>query len=365
MLKRFLILVLTLAPVCAEELFPAIPMTQAQQLSQQEKRPILVEFSASWCAPCKVMQRTVFQDSAVIEYTRGHFVPIQLDLDKDKDQAQKLGVGTVPTLIVLDQGREVDRLSGLQKTEELLAWLRNVGQGPPLMQGLEQKLVQQPDSADIHHQLAEIYSERARWSDALRECLWIWDHVELVGAQNMLPVRSSYVGVLFHRLLKNYPESKTALSQRQARLQKQLETGNNGLQTIEDWLTLNRWLELEGAGADYILAHPQTFAAQQKAVFELLCRQKRWPQAGQWLKDPQERAEYVWTHRRKLEESCQELPEETAQSIKRFARTDSHRQWRDLLQALQAAQRDPEAEAIRDWIRKTDPEAQLEANGTS
>lgn len=128
MLKHALFLLLALSPVHSEELFPSIPLPQAQHLSQQQQKPILVEFSASWCATCKAMQRTTFSDPAVIEYARSHFVPLQLDLDKDNEQAKKLGVSTVPTLIVLDQGKELDRLTGLQKTPKLLAWLRNVGQ---------------------------------------------------------------------------------------------------------------------------------------------------------------------------------------------------------------------------------------------
>lgn len=360
MLKLAMMLALTFGPVCAEELFPSIPLQQAQELSRQQKKPILVEFSASWCGPCKAMQRTTFTDPGVIEYTRGHFVPLQLDLDKDSEQAKKLGVGSVPTLIVLEQDREVDRLSGLQKPDELMAWLRNVGRGPAMVETLEQKLASQPESANLHYQLAELYSERARWPEALRECLWIWDQIELVRAQNLLPARSSYLGLLFHRLLKNYPETKNALSKRHSSLQQQLQAGAGDQQVIEDWMNLNRLLEQEAAAADYVVEHPHLFAAQQSLVFELLCREKRWSEAGRWLEAPRAKAESIWAHRQKLEKGCSDLPAETQPGLLRFARSDSHRQWNNLLHALAAAGRAQEADELRDWILQRDHEARLD-----
>ena len=76
----------------------------------------VVDFSAEWCAPCKVM-KPIFEESSS---EGGDFKFGAVDIDKDGDLAQKFGVMSVPTLIFFKDGEQVDRVTGVMQKDEIL-----------------------------------------------------------------------------------------------------------------------------------------------------------------------------------------------------------------------------------------------------
>jgi thioredoxin len=82
--------------------------------------PVLVDFYADWCAPCKVMAPAV---DAVAAAYQGRALVAKLDTDKSPQVASDFQIRGVPTVIVFNGGREVARQTGAvpQRTlEELL-----------------------------------------------------------------------------------------------------------------------------------------------------------------------------------------------------------------------------------------------------
>jgi thiol-disulfide isomerase/thioredoxin len=77
--------------------------------------PVLLVFHADWCAPCRQMQPTV--DALVRE---GYSVQ-RINIDRDREQATRFGVAAVPCFIVVERGKEVDRIVG-QTSIERLKW---------------------------------------------------------------------------------------------------------------------------------------------------------------------------------------------------------------------------------------------------
>lgn len=87
---------------------------------------LLVKATASWCPPCKQMDRDTFSDSRVAEWfgSRGEgAMAIALDVDKYRADAQALGVRSMPTVILFVGGEEAARFSGYRDPKELLSWL--------------------------------------------------------------------------------------------------------------------------------------------------------------------------------------------------------------------------------------------------
>ena len=77
----------------------------------------LVQFSATWCAPCKVLTKTLASADSFP-------VPIgKIDIDQSPEIARSFGIRSVPTMIVFKEGKEVGRKMGtrpLAQVEEFL-----------------------------------------------------------------------------------------------------------------------------------------------------------------------------------------------------------------------------------------------------
>ena len=79
--------------------------------------PVLVDFWASWCAPCKMLSPVV--DEIAEEHSE--FKVCKLNVDDQQDIALKYKVMSIPTLIVFKNGAEVKRSVGVIPKEEILA----------------------------------------------------------------------------------------------------------------------------------------------------------------------------------------------------------------------------------------------------
>ena len=84
--------------------------------SEKTGKPILVDFSASWCPPCQVMKHEVWTDEEVGKLATDRYVPVLLDIDlpENRPLAQKYQVSSIPDIVVVDsQGQVLKRSSFL------------------------------------------------------------------------------------------------------------------------------------------------------------------------------------------------------------------------------------------------------------
>ena len=96
-------------------------------------KPVLLEFTASWCVYCKRMEKTTFTDPAVVARIAEHFVPVRVDADKHKDLVSELGIKGLPAILIVSPDLQIiERISGFQTAEALVTKLDQVtaGQNP-------------------------------------------------------------------------------------------------------------------------------------------------------------------------------------------------------------------------------------------
>lgn len=90
--------------------------TTFQQLINQNK-PVLVDFYADWCGPCK-MQTPILEN--VAKQLDGKAKIIKVDVDKNKSAATKYQVNSIPTLILFKDGNIIWRQAGVANENQLL-----------------------------------------------------------------------------------------------------------------------------------------------------------------------------------------------------------------------------------------------------
>ena len=91
--------------------------------AEQEKKLIFLDAYASWCGPCKLMERNVFTDKTVADYYNKNFINAHFDMEKGegRELAAKYGIRSYPTLLFLNQdGDIVGKELGYIQTAEFL-----------------------------------------------------------------------------------------------------------------------------------------------------------------------------------------------------------------------------------------------------
>jgi thioredoxin 1 len=82
--------------------------------------PVLVDFWADWCNPCKMLSPVV--DEIAEESDKSYKVG-KINVDEEQDLAAKFRVMSIPTLIVFEKGEETQRSVGVQPKSQILSML--------------------------------------------------------------------------------------------------------------------------------------------------------------------------------------------------------------------------------------------------
>jgi len=83
----------------------------------------LMDFSAPWCAPCRLQEPIIHQ---IAEQFEGKALFARMNIDQDRDVVMNLGIQSIPTLIIFKNNKEIQRFVGLQSEFALSEALKKI-----------------------------------------------------------------------------------------------------------------------------------------------------------------------------------------------------------------------------------------------
>lgn len=83
----------------------------------KSEKIVLIDFYADWCMPCQVLSPRIDE----IAEERIDIKVVRINVDTELELSNKYGIDAIPTLVVMKDGKEINRLEGLVSKEEILS----------------------------------------------------------------------------------------------------------------------------------------------------------------------------------------------------------------------------------------------------
>ncbi len=278
------------------DMFSKSTFEASQAQAKTEAKLFLVDATATWCGPCKKMDKTTWVDDKVVAWMKQNAIAAQIDVDAQKETASALKIEAMPTIIVFKDGKEHDRIVGYKSADELLEWLNGVLQGKHAIDKVIADAGDRNDPAAkinvlARMELARTLASNKKFDLATEEFLWLWEHM-LEHNQGYSGVRVSFMASDMTKLAEQYEPAKVAFTKLRDAARQKMDAGSKNRDVILDWFTL---CEIVG-DEDAILAWFDKAKDEKKSaavisaldykLFDLLVEHKRWADAGLLYKNP-------------------------------------------------------------------------------
>ena len=96
-----------------------------EEVVLKSDKPVLVDFWAAWCGPCKIIAPTLNE----IADSQTDFAVAKVNVDHNQQLAQKFKVRNIPTMLILKDGKEAGRIVGVKTKRSILKEVETVMAG--------------------------------------------------------------------------------------------------------------------------------------------------------------------------------------------------------------------------------------------
>lgn len=283
--------------VASPPVFKQMTFEQAKAESVNARKLFIFDAMTSWCGPCKIMDKTTWVDESVVSWINDHAIAVQLDMDEHPELREHLRINAYPTIVVFKDGKEFDRIIGLKRPAEFLAWLKGVAEGESkLDQALrrvkEERAKTSADTSAIDFpsrlSLAQELYDYGSYDEATTEAAWLW---EVMPAQASDDARVRLLS-LMGNLAKRHAPAKTRFTAFRDAAAVPVNAGKPSREELTRWLSLNAVIADAKSSIDWALKMtdtPDNIAALRSVgstVFPLLVEGGHWATAGKALANP-------------------------------------------------------------------------------
>ncbi len=238
----------TTTPIPA--VFSSMTLADAIAKSKQNNTVVIADFTAEWCAPCKLMERTVFLEARVEQWVKDHGAAVvRIDTDKEGALRTEYGVSAWPTFIGFKNGEMIDRRLGGMSSDQFLMWLEKVNLAGKAAPGTETVVLPAPGTrppgeaipqAGFVDQLqaARAARESGKFDKALADLLRMWKSAPEMLNPTPREARGLVAEELGALIGQHAPAREQVVAERD-RLEATLKSPTRTFDDLDSWLVLN------------------------------------------------------------------------------------------------------------------------------
>ncbi len=164
------------SPTEEKSLFATLSFEKALEKAKNEKKLVFVDFFTTWCGPCKMLDRTTWQDPKVIQWLTANTIPLKIDAEKDVELARRYGVRAYPTMVFIKpDGKILDTIIGYHPPEKFLPKAVAYLSGKSSVDFAREELKGHENDPSYRLRYAGALVDQGQTEKALTELLWCFD----------------------------------------------------------------------------------------------------------------------------------------------------------------------------------------------